>query len=269
MGFTIIYSCDEIMKPIGDFEVPDTERVVLLEELTGASCPNCPRGTAEVAAILQEFPGKVAAIGIHGDFLSKPITGRSKYDFRNKKAADLENWFQPWIGKPAATVNRTELNDSNQKYATVITGQWKANVVKELAKPHELSLLLDLKYDDATRIVDIDFTAIPLVNLDGNYNVSIFITESKIIDAQTNSSVIIDEFEHNHVLRDMPTKFDGDAFGTDLKKDTQYKKKYTYTLPKTDDGLWKPENIDVVVAIHHSGGATRNVVQAAYEHLLK
>lgn len=269
LSFIFLYSCEEIMQPIADPEIPVTDRVVLLEELTGASCPNCPKGTAAVEAILQKFPGKVAAIGIHGEFLAKPIPGKSKYDFRNKKAADLENWFQPWLGKPAASVNRVDLNNPDQKYATVSTGQWQANVEKELNKPHQLSILMDLKFDATSRVIDIDFTAIPLVDLDGNYNFTIYLTESKIMDAQTNGNVIIDEFEHNHVLREILTKFDGDVLGTDLKKNVLIKKKYSYTLPSTPEGLWKPENMDVVIAIHHSSPTDRSVVQAAYEHVIK
>jgi hypothetical protein len=261
------YACDEIMAPIADPEIPETERVVLLEELTGATCPNCPKGTAAVEAILKTFPGKVAAVGIHGEFLSKPVPNKSKYDFRNPKAAALENWFQPWIGKPAATVNRIDLNNPDQKYATVITGQWQANVEKELQKPHQLSILLDINYNAMSRVVDIDFTAIPLVDLAGSYNVTVFLTESKIIDAQTNGNVIIDDFEHNHVLRDMATKFDGDAFGADLKKGESYKRKYTYTLPQTPEGLWKAENMEVIVAIHHNSPTDRSVVQAAYKYI--
>lgn len=263
----LFFSCEEIMPPIADPEIPATERVVLLEELTGATCPNCPKGTAAVEAILNKFPGKVAAIGIHGEFLSSPVPNKSKYDFRNPKAAALENWFQPWLGKPAATVNRIDLDNPDQKYATVSTGQWQGNVEKELLKPHQLTLLLNVTYDSVTRIVEIDYTAIPLEDLAGSYNTTVFLTESKIIDAQTNVNVIIDDFEHNHVLRDIVTKFDGDAFGADLIKGETYKRKYSYTLPVTEDGLWKAENMEVIVAIHHNSPSDRSVVQAAFKHI--
>jgi hypothetical protein len=263
----LFFSCEEIMPPIADPEIPATERVVLLEELTGATCPNCPKGTAAVEAILNKFPGKVAAIGIHGEFLSSPVPNKSKYDFRNPKAAALENWFQPWLGKPAATVNRIDLDNPDQKYATVSTGQWQGNVEKELLKPHQLTLLLNVTYDSVTRIVEIDYTAIPLEDLAGSYNTTVFLTESKIIDAQTNVNVIIDDFEHNHVLRDIVTKFDGDAFGSDLIKGETYKRKYSYTLPVTEDGLWKAENMEVIVAIHHNSPSDRSVVQAAFKHI--
>ena len=256
-------SCNEIPVEIGDTPVPETDKVVLLEELTGASCPNCPKGSAAVESILETFGDKVAAVAIHGDFLAQPIHGRSKYDFRNPKAKDLENWFRPFLGKPCATVDRLELDDPDQKYASVSTGQWQSMIESELRKPKQLSILMKKSYDIATRRLEIDITAIPSVKLDGNYNITIFLTESNIIDAQINGNLIIDDFKFNHVLRDIITKFDGDVLGTDLSNGSHYKKNYSYTLPNDKDGLWKPENMEIVVAIHKSSDNQRTVIQAA------
>ena len=262
-------SCDEIPVDISDVPVPETDRVVLLEELTGASCPNCPKGSQAVHDILERFGDKVAAIGIHGEFLSEPVKNRSKHDFRFSKAKDLENWFRPFLGKPCATVNRIELNNPDQKYASVITGQWQSMVENELAKPNQMTILLKKDYDVSNRQLSIDMTAIPVTDLNGTYNITVFLTESHIIDAQINGNVIIDDFEHNHVLREIITKFDGDFFGNDLKSGTQIKKNYTYTLPDNNDGLWNPDNMEFVIAIHKSGGNDRTVIQAAKSKLTK
>lgn len=262
-------SCNEIPVVIGDVSLPDTDRVVLLEELTGASCPNCPKGTAAVEAILDNYPDKVAAIAIHGDFLSDPIKGRSKYDFRNPKAKDLENWFKPFLGKPCATVNRIDLNDPDQRYATAVTGKWQSMVETELNKPHQVSLLMETNYNPSNRALEIDITVIPIADINGSFSISVFLTESHIIDAQINGSNILDDFEHNHVLRDMPTKFDGDLLGTDFKRGQSFKKKYIYTLPDSGDGLWKPENMEVVAAVHKSGANDREVLQAISKKILE
>lgn len=264
-----LISCNEILVEIGDSPIPETDRVVLLEELTGASCPNCPKGSAAVEAILQKYKDKVAAIAIHGDFLAQPVDGRSKYDFRNPKAKDLENWFKPFLGKPCATVNRIELNDPDQKYATVSTGLWQSMIEKELSKPNQLSLIMNNDYDPDTRIINIDITAIPVADLDGSYNISIFLTESGITDAQINGNVIVDDYVHNHVLRDIITRFDGDFFGSDMKQGTRIKKNYTYTLPDNKDGLWNADKMDIVIAIHKSGGTDRTIIQATQSKVIK
>lgn len=263
----LLNSCREIPPTITDVEIPDSERIVLLEELTGASCPNCPKGTKAVEAILAKYPEKVVAVGIHGEFLANPTT-KSIYDFRNPAAKDLENWLKPWLGKPAATCNRIDLKDDpDQKFAISNTGKWEALVLNELNKSHQMNLLMKLTYNDVSRSLQIDLTAIPLVDLAGDFNISIFLTESHIIDAQTDASVIVENFEHNHVLMGMATKFDGDFLASNLKANSLIKKTYDYTLPTSTVGLWKPENMEVVAAVHYSSANERNVFQAVKQHI--
>lgn len=261
-----VYSCHEIAIEIADPEIPASDRVVLLEELTGASCPNCPKGSAAIENLLAKFPGKVAAIAIHGDFLAKP-TAKSKYDFRNQKAKDLENWFTDWFGKPAASINRTP--DNSGTIMIDLPDLWQAAVENELKKTHQMNILLDTNFDPVSRRMDLEVAVIPLVDLAGNYNISIYLIESGIVDAQSNGAVIIDEFTHNHVLRDMLTRFDGDNFSTDLKKEAILKKNYTYTLPVTADGLWRPEHMEVVVMVSRNAPSDISVIQAATGHVME
>ncbi|MBK9735846.1 MAG: Omp28-related outer membrane protein [Saprospiraceae bacterium] len=202
-------------------------------------------------------------------FFFDPIIGKSKYDFRNPKAKDLENWFKPWYGKPAASVNRVPTSDVTEPYANSNPDLWQAEVEKELVKDHQLNIILKSDYNEASRVLELDMAAIPLVNLSGNYNISIYLIESKIIDAQTNGANIDLNYTHNHVLRDMITKFDGDAFGTDLKKGDIINRNYAYTLPTTPEGLWNPKNMKVVVMISHQGSNDKSVVQAAEVHVLE
>jgi len=262
-----ILSCEEIPLVLADPLIPESDKVVLIEELTGASCPNCPKGSAAIENILNKYPDKVAVVAIHGDFLASPIPNRSKYDFRNKKANDLENWFRPWYGKPAATTNRILTDDAQEPYTISSPDLWQAQVENELQKPHLLNLLMDIKYDSLTRKMEVEIAAIPLVELNGNYNISVYITESGITDAQTNGGVIVDNYVHNHVLREMLTKFDGDNIGNNLQKSSILKRNYTYTLPPESQGLWKASNIEVVAMVSRSSSSDRSVLQAVVKHL--
>ena len=266
LSMVLIMGCEEIPIKLADPVIPKSDRVVIIEDLSGASCPNCPKGNTAIDNILTKFPGRIAAVAIHGDFLSKP-TAKSKYDFRNPKAKDLENWFKPWFGKPSASINRVP--DENDIIMIGIPDQWQAAIEKELQKPHVLNIIPEIKYDKNTRKIELEIAAIPLQNLDGNYNISVFITESNIIDAQTNGAVIVENYNHKHILRDMMTKFDGDALGASLKKNDIIRKSYSYTLPSTTDGLWVPENIEIVITIHKNDPKDKSVAQAYYSKLVK
>ena len=261
----ILHSCKEIPITITDPAIPESDRIVLIEELTGASCSNCPKGSATIESILAKYPGKVLAVGVHGKFLSYPTT-KSRFDFRNPKARDLELWFKGWQGKPTASVNRS-VDPSSGLIVQDNPDLWQAGVERELQKPHVMNILLDSKYNRDSRQIDLEVAAIPLTDLAGNYNISIYLTESKIVDAQADGTEIVEEFEFNHVLMDMMTNHDGDVFGSDMTKNKILKRNYTYTLPTGAAGLWNPENMEIIVMISHSSPTDVSVLQAAAVHV--
>ena len=106
----MLSACEEKPLVIPDFVPPTSGKVVLIEEFTGASCTVCPQGAAKVEELLNLLPNNVAAVAIHGVFLSEPIANKSKYDFRNEDAAVLEQ--EPSFAlqsKPAAMIDRSEV----------------------------------------------------------------------------------------------------------------------------------------------------------------
>ncbi|MFZ1751624.1 MAG: Omp28-related outer membrane protein [Saprospiraceae bacterium] len=256
----MIWSCEEIPIELSDPVIPDSERVVLLEDLTGVSCPNCTKASSVIKNILAKFPDRVAVIGIHGDLLTTPIPGKSKYDFRNQKAKDLEKFFNPF-GKPSASINRVPTDDN--ELTIPLPDLWQAAVEKELQKEHQMNILFDIVYDETSRKVSIDIATIPLNDLNGIFNISVFMTESNIIDAQSDGPVINENYNHQHVLREMMTKFDGDNLGSDLKREIIMRRNYDYTLPT----LWKVDNMEVVVVVHHNSSNDKSVVQAVVKKI--
>ncbi|MEZ4910865.1 MAG: Omp28-related outer membrane protein [Saprospiraceae bacterium] len=259
-----LHSCNEIPLEITEPVIPDSERVVLLEELTGVSCTNCPRGAIASDFILDKYPGRVIVVGIHGKLLSDPIKDKSKYDFRNEDAKNLELSFTDLLGKPAASINRVP--NSFGSITDIVPDKWLGAVESELSKPHVLNILIETNYNVDSRVLNVDITAIPLVDLNDNYFISVYLTESGIIDAQYDGGTIIPDYTHNHVLMDMITAFDGDAFGSNLKKDQLYKKSFSHTLPVVE-GLWQPERMEVIAMISHKSASDKSVLQAVSAHV--
>ncbi|MFZ1703266.1 MAG: Omp28-related outer membrane protein [Saprospiraceae bacterium] len=266
LGFGLLISCEEIPINIHDVIIEPTEKIVLIEELTGAKCPNCPKGTKVVENILHKYPKNVIAVGIHGSFLAEPVRSGDP-DLRNEDAKNLENWFKPWFGKPSASVNR--IVENIEYYVNDVPDLWESLVEDELEKPLQLNLFMDVKFDQNSRKIDIEVAVNPLDDLTGDYNISIYVLESHIITAQANGSEIIEEYEHNHVLRKTVTNFSGDFFGNNLSKNQILKKNYSYILPAEEGKLNIAENSSIVAFIHKSGSSVRDVIQATSKYLIE
>ncbi len=259
---TIISACEEKPVTIPEFVPVETGKVMLIEELTGVRCPNCPSGAARLESIRELFPENVVLVGIHGIDLAKPLD-ESKYDFRNPDAAELEVYLKPFLGKPAAYFNRIKNPDLNGDFGNPFQGQWQGIVEKVLEKPQTLNLNISRNYNPATRQLDLEISALPLQDMNGEFKLSIFIIESDIIDAQDDQFEIVEDYVHNHVLRDAITYFSGDAFADSFKKGELKSASYTYTIPDDGSGLWKPEHLDVVAFIANTEGDSEEVLQAA------
>lgn len=263
LSLIVISSCREQMVMIPEIDVIETERVILLEELTGVNCPNCPAGALQAKEILANFPGQVVVVAVHGDFLSEPLSN-SQYDFRFEEAKDLENYLKDWFGKPAAAINRVPLTDS--EFSSSSPALWPGFVETELSKEHVLDLVADVTYDATDRSVDVSIAAVPKINLEGDYNVTVMLTENDIIDAQLDQGEIIDAYQHEHVLRAFATPFDGTSLGSDLTEGEIINKNLNTTLP-AEDGTWIAENMEVVVLVHRVDAGNKEVMQAFSTHL--
>ena len=257
--FFTILSCTEKPIIIPPFEPITSDRIVLVEEVTGVRCPNCPSGSAKIANLLEQFPGQVVAVGIHGDFLTFPYN-ESKFDFRNDFAKEIENYLKPWEGKPAAFVNRKKF-DEEPLVAISEFDLLNSYVSQELNASHLVSLDLSSQYDEVSRSLELFLGVIPLQDLEGDFKVSIMLTESHIIDRQANVGEVIEEYEHNHVLRTMLTAFDGDPIASSFVQNEIVNQQFQITLPP-EDGTWIADNMYAVAFISDLSGDQKVVLQA-------
>ncbi|MDF1694420.1 MAG: Omp28-related outer membrane protein [Saprospiraceae bacterium] len=267
IGLIIFFgACEEKMVVIPVFDPIQSGRVILVEELTGVRCPNCPAGSERLSSIATLYPDNIVIVGVHGTDLTKPLD-ESKYDFRNQDAIDLENFLKPYLGKPAAYFNRVFFDELEGDWGNSFNGQWQGYFERELEKPQVLELSITKSYDPETRALDITVGALALEDLSGEFKVTIMLTESEIVDAQDDQNTIIEEYTHKHVLREIITNYDGDQFASILEQGKPVSKQYTYTVPEDDTGLWNDDHIEVVAFIANTEGESEEVLQAGQTHL--
>ena len=259
-------ACEEMPLTIPPFIPPTSGKVVLIEEFTGASCSGCPAGAAKVEELLANFPNNVAAVAIHGDFLTEPIDNKSIYDFRNDNSFELELSFG--LGsKPAATIDRSPVLDGNLiKDNPPIWGVFVEELLKE---KQELELSIDASAENGVLNVSVFGTA--LLDLPGNYNLGVYITQSHVLDYQKTQGSTLEDYEFNHFLRKSLTSVpNGDILVSNLSDGDSFNRDYTFTIPTELDPMipeWKIDDLEVVAYVSRDGGARASIIQAAKKKL--
>jgi len=266
LSILFISSCTEVMVVLPEPAVIESEKVVLVEELTGVSCPNCPAGAAQLASIIERYGDNVIGVSIHGEFLSDPLS-ISQFDFGSELADDIEEYLQPYFGKPAAAINRIQY-EGEFEFASSSLELWPQLVEAELEKQQEADVFISHEYDPASRALTIDVEVEPLIDLSGDIRISVMLLESHIIDAQLDQSEVIEDYEHNHMLQDMLTAFDGDPLTSEISAFEKVTRSYSYTLP-VEQGLWIAENMDIVAFITKVTPTSKEVIQAAEVHIIE
>jgi hypothetical protein len=186
-------------------------KVVLFEEYTGASCPNCPDGHKIVKEIQTQYGNKVVAVGLHpaGNVLAAPV--HSAEDFRTEEAKLIGNNFGI-SSLPTGTFDRKSFDGSvvqgrfvwKQKLETALNGSVKVNASSKVYVDN-LS---------GKKLLELEFTI--LEDIASDLNFSIMLMENKLDAPQKDGSEIRESYEHEHVLRKMYTN----ALGNALKKET-------------------------------------------------
>lgn len=239
----LIISCDEQEVLIPEYIPPDSDRVVLVEEFTGASCPNCPAGGSELRSLKQRFGNNIAIVGIHSSFLGTPREN-SKYDFRMIEADQIDQMLGPYLGKPAATINRIFF-EGEQFRPVANVGAWSGLVASQLEVPALISIGTERTFNNSNRELDIQFSILAREILDGNFSFTVYLTESNIIDPQLSQGGVIEDYEHNFVLRKVLSSVNGDPMPSQLLPGEPVSLNYRFTLPE-EDGWWVADNCKVI-----------------------
>ena len=268
----ILISCEEKMVVIPPIEIIETGKVIYVEDLTGVKCPNCPAASERLKSIQANYPDNMVVVGIHGINNASPLP-ESKYDFRVQDAVDLEVFLRDFLGKPSAYFNRVKFEELTAEniWGNPFIGSWEGYVEGELSKPQVMNVAITKTFDEVTRELDIIVRVSPLEDLNGEFKLTVLLTESDIEDAQEDQTTIIEDYIHDHVLMDVITKYDGDAFGSSFEKNVVQSRNYKYTIP-TDveglEGLFRPEHLEIVAFIANTEGESEEVLQAASVHVL-
>ena len=262
-GIALVPSCDIVeepyLVPVGGNDTTGPEehvRKVLVEDFTGQKCPNCPEA-AEIGHNLQvTYGGQVVIIAIHsGNFAIPNTTGDFTADFRTSEGTELDQFFGIYqYGYPMGMINRTDYSG----FPVVLKDNWQSAVEVQLALDPQADINITNTYNSGTHKLDCSLESEFLEDLDGTYNICVFIIESGIISPQQSEGGVIANYEHNHMLRTSMNGTWGDPVGSDGQavSGSKLTNSYSFTLPP----VWNAEKCAVIAYIYNT--ETLEVLQA-------
>lgn len=250
-------ACEEEPFPIPELSVGS--RRVLVEELTGVACTNCPDGAKELQSLQNSF-GKenLIIVSLHSaGFFSNPLPD-SEFDFRNPNVDALVSFLGVAEGYPTSAINRY-FKPGNQ---TIYLNQpnWAGTVQEEFEKDFGLGLFATTTYDSTSRVLNIKVNIAPEETqpADVEKRLTILIAQDSIVDAQIDKGVKILNYMHRHVVRDVVTKSDGDVITEALPAGALVTKTYSYTIPAD----WVAKKCSIIAYVHHAGNPDKEILQS-------
>ena len=232
-------------------------RAVLIEDLTGQRCINCPTGTDIINGIIETYgEDNVIAVGIHCGPLG--FAGNSK---RVGLMTDTGvEYYKHWangtnLGQPSAIFNRKK-----GKGPIDNLNNWAAEVGLIISEKANLSVNIANAYDAKTRTLT---TKVEAFGVNGTVSgkLQVWIVEDgiKAMQMMPDGSANQD-YIHNHVFRAAVNGTWGEE--VTVKEGETTSKDYSYVLPET----WNAENISVVAFVYNDNGVENVAKKHIVEH---
>ncbi len=239
------------------------DKFVLVEELTGATCTNCPAARTKLAGLSASHGNKLIVMGIHpkGIGQAEPVPVISRHDLRTDVGTTIQNVYYSGIqGIPNGGFDRTEFNGER----ALSTEKWANAADTRLALKTPVNISIASSYDASKGAATIQVKVSYTEDVEAMHNLSIAIIEDSIIDAQEFPFSEVDtNYVFMHTFRDLLTSAIGKPFLETLSKKEKgrvfMRTYHNYRL----NPEWNPKHCRVVAFVHKGEADNKEVIQVA------
>lgn len=279
LAFALFSSCDYVTQPniaggnTNENCVPDTfttntntQRNVLLEELTGHKCPNCPGASQDARALQQTLATsgkKLILVNLHAGTLAVPEVGTGEFESDYRCAASTayhDYWSTPYV--PLGLINRVPYNSA----VLIDAADWTAAVNAEFLKPLEVNLQMQVKTDTVSGDACFHHETEFLVNKTGTFNLVIYIVEDSIVDWQINGpngdtnyplNSNLNNYVHRHMLRGTVTPTWGwQVSSGSVSAGQKITNSFSYAIPAN----WNKDHLHIIAYVYDD--SNKEILQA-------
>lgn len=238
---------------------PAQDKVVVVEDISGVNCVNCPAAAVKAEALKDANPTRVAVVTL---LPTKNILGtftdpKGIYaDLGTPKVDQLISFTSIPSGLPSGMINRHD----NGNGITMPYQLWDNPMAIELAKSTVVNIDLSSSYNDANRELIISSNVIYTANhSDSLQDLTIMLVESDIIGKQKDRTGDVPDYVFKHVLRDFATNAVGDPLNAKIEEGRVFEKQFSLTL----DPSWDISNCEIIAMVHSRSDKT--IYQAAFK----
>ncbi len=264
--------CDEELPPIvmvetekplldtayqGAVPSPQTKNVLLMD-ITGVRCNNCPKAAKLAHQISDENPGRVAILALYPStplLLTLPWPG---YDTLVTPEAQQ-------IASSLGSVGQLPLGSIDQVLVggtrLIDRSLWSSTVTDRLKKNTPFNIQLKSTWDESNKRSRVEFKVIANQTVPASSRIMVGLLEDGIISKQSDAEDtvgvkgVVEDYEHNHALRTVLGSTSGFPVSSNLPAGWVIEKHF-YFKPSLD---WKPENMSVMVWVYDE--TTKEVYQ--------
>lgn len=244
-------------------ETPQTKKV-LIEELTGSSCTNCPTGTTMLKGFMTQYPGRIVATALHSGFLTDKPVGAIYY-FPNDDADQLRLFFNEGDpGKPSAAFDRVKAigGNSDGKYFIGHGGtgaDWITALNDRLSKTTPVNLHITSSFNTTTQKIDVKTTIAFTQAFNEPLSLTLYVIEDSIVDVQLDKTLgAIPDYTFNHVFRKLVTPVGGEAVLDSIANKTAGRvlvRNISFAPNVSGDQVWNLDHCHIVGILHKTGSS--------------
>jgi len=242
------------------------DRGVLIEELTGVQCANCPNAASLIKTLINDNPNQVFAAAMHrvNSGFTIPMSS-SAFDFRSAKVDEIMSFVGADLGLPAGAANRIP-NSSNEYFQA--PGGWTAIVDNALAQTTPLNIHLESEYDADANVCTVTTKVAFTENMSDNLILTIYVTENDIVDYQKDGFNTVPNYLFEHVFRDCITNISGSPLNlSDKEAGIVMQKQFDFKPVITGVNAWNLDNCHILAFVSKAEGADKEVLHTAEVHL--
>ncbi|MBL8003013.1 MAG: Omp28 family outer membrane lipoprotein [Flavobacteriales bacterium] len=224
-------------------------RKVLLEDITGHKCNNCPAAADQAKALQDIYGDALIVVGVHATAFAEPGSPPYTADHRTSAGEEYATTFQV-DGLPVGLVSRALFNNA----LLIGDGSWSPAVASIINTPADVEVLIDtVAYNSVANSITFEVKIVPVNTLDGIHNLTVYLTEDSVIAPQIDNRATppdVPNYVHRHMLRDNLNGTWGAQLGTgSLPAGDTITVPFTYTLPTS---VLEPAHCAVVAYVYRT-----------------